>query len=174
VPEQDSDPQHPIFHADADQFAMLFAILDVMPGHRDGVAVAIHPKGRAPWVEQLLRRGVRVHPELMEELPAPGEHPEAAWLNPANWVPRAKYPEAQEQSSSTPEQQKAQLHQILEAVNPVMAQQIRNMTPEQREQARQEQAKQLPLYMAQLNQIGAEFMKVQQQLAEQAATKEES
>jgi len=169
VAEQD----HPIFNDDAEQLAMLIGVLDAFPGHRDGVLVPIHPKARGPWAEALLKRGVRVHPELMEELPVAGDHPEAAWMNPPRWVKREKYVEEQDAAASTPEQQMAVMQQLLQALKPDLAKQIESMTPEQREQARQEQAAQFPVYLAQLQELGAQFIQTQQQRAT-AAPEEES
>lgn len=162
------EPQHPIFNENSSQLAMLIGVLDSFPGHRDGVQVGIHPKAREPWARQLLARGVRVHPELMEQLPVAGEHPEAAWMNPSQWVARAKYPEAQEAAASTPEQQAEQMRMMLNALNPGELARIERMTPEEREQERERLAQQLPTAIAHMHGVGRQFIEQQQKAAKQA------
>lgn len=159
--------QHPIFNENSSQLAMLIGVLDAFPGHRDGVQVPIHPKAREPWAKALLARGVRVHPELMEQLPVAGDHPEAAWMNPQKWVPKAEYAETQEAAASTPEQHREQMRQMLYALNPAELARIEQMSPEEREQERERLAQQLPNAIAHMHEIGRQFIEKQQQAQEE-------
>ncbi|MFR9767047.1 hypothetical protein [Nocardia sp. SC052] len=137
---------HPTFRDDADQEAMLTALLDAFPGQSGNpdVLVPIHPSVRQAWARTLIRRGVVVVPELMKELPVPtGEHPEAGWLQPMEWMSREKYEEhraaqaAEAEQAAAPtdpdEQREQQARQMLAAVKPSLLAQIDALTdPEQR------------------------------------------
>lgn len=134
-------PPHQIFRADGDQLEMLTAILDAFPGQAGNpdVVVPIHPRVRGEWAKVLIRRGVVVVPELMRELPMPtGDHPEAGWLQPMEWVGRAEYAErsaarAAAPSGSSAEQQVEQAKAMLRAVKPDLLDQIEALKdPEQR------------------------------------------
>ncbi|MBF6328726.1 hypothetical protein [Nocardia transvalensis] len=156
-------PEHPVFHDGADQLVMLIALLDAFPGQRDGVLVPIHPKARGPWAEVLYRRGVRVHPELMEELPvSAGDHPEAAWLNPSAWVPRSEFAQQQAPTASSSEQHREQMCQMLQALDPKLAARIDAMTDDERRAARAAQAPLVPEAIEQLQQLGRQFWHMQQ------------
>ncbi|MFI6215627.1 hypothetical protein ACIBCD_26850 [Nocardia brasiliensis] len=133
--------EHPIFRDGGDQLTMLMALLDAFPGQAGNpdVLVPIHPRVRQAWAQALINRGIVVVPELMTELPVgTGEHPEAGWLQPQQWVKRAEYEQqlaaqAEVAPPSTPDQQYAQAEQMLRAVKPALADQIAAMSdPEQR------------------------------------------
>ncbi|MFC9892105.1 hypothetical protein ACFVMC_00285 [Nocardia sp. NPDC127579] len=146
MPDNDFPP-HPIFHAEADQLAMLAALLDAFPGQQGNphVLVPIHPRVRRAWAEQLIARGVVVVPELMKQLPvATGEHPEATWLQPMEWVNRAEYEArlaaqaeaaayAPAEKADAIAQQEAQMKDVLRATKPSLLEQIEALTdPEAR------------------------------------------
>ncbi|RBO87019.1 hypothetical protein [Nocardia puris] len=153
---------HPVFYQGADQLTMLTAILDAFPGQNDGVLVPIHPRVREKWARALLRRGVRLHPDAMEELPiASTDHPEAGWLAPQTWVSRAKYEAAHQATADAATTQGAaaaptgdartaeQLRQMLAAVDPAMERRITTTTdPELRAQMAAEAAAAIPEYLA--------------------------
>ncbi|MGY2036625.1 hypothetical protein ACW9HF_15190 [Nocardia gipuzkoensis] len=140
----DNELQHPIFHDDADQLTMLTALLDSFPGQagNPNVVVPIHPRVREVWAKKLMLRGIVVVPSLMQELPVPtGEHPEAGWLQPMQWMKRREYEEqraaqAEEPAAPTPERQEQreqQARQMLRVVKPSLLAQIDALTdPEQR------------------------------------------
>ncbi|WP_280393377.1 hypothetical protein [Nocardia wallacei] len=164
--------EHPIFREGADQLVMLIALLDAMPTQMDGVMVPIHPKIRKPWAEELLARGVRVHPELMEKLPATGgDHPEAAWMNPTAWVNRSEYTARQTEHGPGTAQQVEQLRQMLQAIDPDRAARIDAMTPEERKAEAATMAPHMPETIQRLHAAGEEF--IRQQAAARAAKKED-
>lgn len=132
-----------LFGAGATQAQMLAQLLDAFPGQRDGVLVPIHPKARLPWAEALIARGVRVHPELMEQFPIPGERPEAGFLNPHKWVGPEEY-EQYAQSRPDPEQANNHLQQLLHAIDPSALNRIQSMTETERHEAFVQQSGQLP------------------------------
>ncbi|MFI2561509.1 phage gene 29 protein family protein [Nocardia farcinica] len=148
-----SDPiEHPIFREGGDQEEMLTALLDAFPGQPGApdVMVPIHPRIRPAWAKALLARGVRVHPELMDELPVVStDHPEAGWLQPMAWVSRAKYAEQQSAApASTPEQQKAQMEQMLQALDPHLAEKIAAMSDAERRAEMAAMAAKIPHHIA--------------------------
>lgn len=121
-----------LFGENASQADMLMLLLDSLPGGQQvDIKVPIHPKARRPWAEALLKRGVRVHPELMEQFPIPGDHPEAGFMNPHRWVSAEEY---EKYAESRPDDKTAetQLHELLQTINPGLAKQIRSMTPEEK------------------------------------------
>lgn len=153
-------PEHPVFRPDGDQLTMLSALLDCFPGQAGNpdVLVPIHPRVRQAWAQTLIKRGIVVVPELMQELPVDtGAHPEAAWLQPQRWVSRAEYAEqvaAQQAAApaSTPEQQTEQAKAMLRAVKPSLLDQIEAMKdPAQREQMAARLAEQIPTHINAVN-----------------------
>jgi hypothetical protein len=137
---------------------MLELLLDAFPGQMDGVQVPIHPKARRPWAASLVARGVRVHPELMEQFPVPGSHPEAGWLNPHKWVGREEYDEyAASRSEGTHEQMQA----MLQAIDPAMAQRISHMTDAEKAAAREQQAPQMQAVFERMQEVGRQHWEAQ-------------
>lgn len=166
-PEPQPEPvEHPIFREGTDQLVMLIALLDAMPTQMEGVLVPIHPKIRKPWAEELLRRGVRVHPELMEKLPVSGgDHPEAAWMNPSSWVKREDYIARQVEDGPGTEQQREQFLQMLQAIDPGRAARIEAMTPEERSAEAAAMSPHMPEVLERLHAAGEAF------IAEQSAAR---
>ncbi len=152
-----TDPQN-LFGENATQADMLMMLLDSFPGQRDDIKVPIHPKSRRPWAEALLKRGVRVHPELMEELPIPGDHPEAGFMNPNKWVSPEEY---RKYAATRPDNQTAeeQLRGLLEIVNPGLSKRIQSMTPEEKEAAKVDQATQAQDLFERMHRISREAFK---------------
>jgi hypothetical protein len=145
-----------LFGENATQADMLMLLLDSFPGQMEGVNVGIHPKARRPWAEALLKRGVRVHPELMEEFPIPGDHPEAGFLNPNKWVSReeyAKYAAGRPDAETT----EGQLRSLLETINPGLAKKISSMTPEEKAAARVEQEPQMQDLFNRMHELGKQL-----------------
>ncbi|WP_227979991.1 phage gene 29 protein family protein [Nocardia spumae] len=147
-----------LFGEGASQADMLMLILDSLPGQRDDIKVPIHPKSRRPWAEALIKRGVRIHPELMEEFPIPGDHPEAGFMNPNRWVSPAEY---EKYAASRPDDGTAetQLMGLLEAVNPGLAKKISSMTPEERAAAKVEQKPQMQEIFERMHEFSRETFK---------------
>lgn len=145
---------HPIFRDDGDQLTMLTALLDSFPGQSGNpdVVVPIHPRVRMDWAKQLIKRGVVVVPELMQELPvATGEHPEAAWLQPMEWVKKADYQAKQAATpQSTPEQQTGQMRQMLAALDPDLEAKIAAMSDPEKRQAMADMATKIPVHFDRL------------------------
>lgn len=142
-----------LFGADADQVDMLMLLLDCFPGQKDGVQVPIHPKARRPWAESLIARGVRVHPELMEKFPIPGDHPEAGWLNPHRWVTKDDF-EQYKASRPSADDAEQQMRMMLQAINPAMAQRISRMTDTEKKAEAQQQAPDMQAIFARMQDIG--------------------
>lgn len=155
-------PEEP-FGENASQVEMLTMILDAFPGQRDGVMVPIHPKARRPWAESLIKRGVRVHPELMEEFPTPGNHPEAGWMNPSKWVPRKQF-EEYEQARPTNAQAEQQLKNLLNAVDPQLLKRIEDMSDVEK---REEMARQAPHIGDMLTRLNETRERLEKQVEEQ-------
>ncbi|WP_029932507.1 hypothetical protein [Nocardia otitidiscaviarum] len=131
--------EHPIFNDRAEQLTMLTALLDSFPGQEGApdVRVPIHPRVRQAWAKELIKRGVVVVPDLMKQLPVPtGDHPEAGWLQPMEWVKREDYEARRAQTPpSSEEQQTGQMRQMLAVLDPDLEQKIRDMSdPEKREE----------------------------------------
>ncbi|NEW33850.1 hypothetical protein GV791_14930 [Nocardia cyriacigeorgica] len=145
-----------LFGENATQVDMISMILDAFPGQRDGVMVPIHPKARRPWAERLFARGLRVHPELMDEFPTPGDHPEAGWMNPHKWVPREKFAEY-EQSRPTNAQAEQQLKNMLNVVDPQMLARIESMSDVEKREELARQAPHMGDMLARLNEARAQF-----------------
>lgn len=127
--------EHPIFHDDGDQEAMLAAILDALPaqaGAPGGTRVPIHPRMRLAWAKELIeQRGVVVVPSLMKKVPVlVGDHPEAGWMQPTEWVSREDYEQHRATQPDPPsaEQRTTQLEtqarDILRAAKPSLLDQI--------------------------------------------------
>lgn len=133
-----NDPEK-LFGHNASQADMLMLLLDSLPGGQQAdIKVPIHPKARRPWAEALLKRGVRVHPELMEQFPIPGDHPEAGFMNPHKWVSAAEY-EKYAEGRPDNETAETQLHELLQTINPGLSKRIRSMTPEEKAEAKVDQ-----------------------------------
>ncbi|MGV9818429.1 hypothetical protein [Nocardia xishanensis] len=166
---------HPIFRPDGDQLTMLTALLDSFPGQSGApdVLVPIHPRVRQAWARALIKRGVVVVPDLMRELPVPtGEHPEAGWLQPMQWVRREDYEQqrtaqAAEAPPSTPEQQTEQARQMLRAVKPSLLAQIDALKdPEARATMARRLEKDIPAHI--------DAVRAAQEQIDRARTKEET
>lgn len=144
-----------IFGEDASQLDMLVQLLDAFPGQNEHVIVPIPPKARLPWAKALLKRGVRVHPELMEELPAPNDRPDAgSWMTPHTWVSREEY---EKQTRPTPEQQQEQMSAMLTALDPQMAERIAAMSDAEKRAEMAEQATKIPAVIEGLAQLREQF-----------------
>ncbi|WP_280186041.1 MULTISPECIES: phage gene 29 protein family protein [Nocardia] len=152
-----------LFGENATQVDMLTMMLDAFPGQRDGVMVPIHPKARRPWAEKLVKRGVRVHPELMEEFPTPGDHPEAGWMNPSKWVPAEEF-KKYEEARPTNAQAEQQLKNLLNVIDPNLASKIAAMSDVEK---REEMAKQAPHIGDMLTRLNEAREKLEKQVEEQ-------
>ena len=139
-----------LFGEGASQIDMIAQCLDAFPGQRDGVTVPIHPKSRRPWAERLYARGLRVHPELMEEFPIPGDHPEAGWMNPTKWRPKEEF-EEYAATRPTNEQAEQQLKNLLNVVDPNMLRHIEGMSDVQKREELARQAPHMGDMLARLN-----------------------
>lgn len=149
-----------LFGENATQVDMLATLLDAFPGQRDGVMVPIHPKARKPWAEMLIKRGVRVYPELMEEFPTPGDHPEAGWMNPHKWVPKKEF-ERYEQARPTNEQADQQLKNMARIVDPQMLARIEAMSDVEKREELARQAPHIEDMLSRLNQAREQLDKQQ-------------
>lgn len=152
-----------LFGENATQVDMLMQLLDTFPGQRDGIRVPIHPKSRRPWAEDLVKRGVRVHPELMEAFPIPGDHPEAGWMNPSKWVPKAEY---DKHARPTPEQSEKQMATALGAINPALLERIQGMSSAEKREEAARQAPLVPDMLARLNELRAQIDQQQKETDE--------
>ncbi|WP_228002133.1 phage gene 29 protein family protein [Nocardia australiensis] len=154
-----------LFGPNATQVDMLMQLLDAFPGQRDGISVPIHPKARRPWAEALVKRGVRVHPELMESFPIPGDHPEAGWMNPSKWVPKAEY-EKHATTRPSSEQSAQQMKSLLGAIDPAALKRIEGMSDAERHEEAARQAPMVPDMLARLNELRAQLDKQQKETGE--------
>lgn len=160
-----------LFGPGATQVDMLAMVLDAFPGHRDGVMVPIHVKVRRGWAEQLIRRGVRIDPELMEEFPVPGDHPEAGPLNPTRWVKRPEFDEYAK-NRPTAAQAEQQLRNLLRVIDPGRLSHIDAMSDPEKREALAKQAPQIGDLVQELRQASA-LIAEQQAAAEKKRAKEE-
>ncbi|MFE2998659.1 hypothetical protein ACFXG4_27110 [Nocardia sp. NPDC059246] len=148
------------FGDNASQLDMLFAILDSFPGNNlKGVGaqnVPVQPKARRPWAERLLRRGVRVHPELMEEFPIGAAG--GGWMAQPNWVNREEY-EKHVTEQLSPAEQVIDFRERMRAADPETAARFEAMTADERRQAMDAQIQHLTDAVGQLQEIREQLAK---------------
>lgn len=162
--------EHPIFRDDGDQLTMLTALLDAFPGQagNPSVVVPIHPRAREAWAKTLIKRGIVVVPQLMEELPvATGAHPEAAWLQPMRWMKRADYEAQQADTAEASPGQREQARQMLAALDPDLEAKIAAMSDPEKRQAMADMATKIPEHLDRARQAQAQL---DQALAQRART----
>lgn len=109
------------------QVDMLAAVLDNFPVK--GMPASIHEPYRKPWAEQLIKRGVRIHPELMEEFPPmadplPGLRGAA---QPNKWLTREEY-----EAATEPKRQIEKFQETMRELAPEEVKRIEEMSPEQK------------------------------------------
>lgn len=155
-----------LFGPNASQVDMLMLMLDNFPGQKDGIRVPIHPHSRRPWAEDLVARGVRVHPEFMERFPVPGDHPEAGWLNPPRWVPKAEFEEHVASRAPTADAEQ-QLRQMLQAIDPAAAARIEQMTTAEKRATAQRQAPDVQAIFERMQEYGRQHWEQQQKSPEE-------
>lgn len=124
--------------------------------NQDMPAVPIQPSVRPLLSELLDELGFAHDPAKQRKWLIPGDHPEAGWLNTPRLVDRNEYDEwtaARGNPVSKDEELRAAAEKALRSINPEMARQIAEMTPEQREQALQEQRESLPAALERLAEL---------------------
>lgn len=136
------------FPPNASQVDMLAIILDAMPAsHVKQLAapvVPIQPKMRRPWAEQLVRRGVRVHVEEMEELPVPSTvQGGMSWLTPSKWLPREEYEKHVAEMARPAADQIAEFRERVRAFDPQLVERMEAMTDDERRAAMEQQLQHL-------------------------------
>ena len=135
------------------QIQLLMDVLDSFPmqkGAPEGFEVGIPPESKEPWAVKLYKRGVRVDPDLAEEVAVPGNQPGMGRFNPKKWVPKDEAPaEVPVEQDSMREAAAA----LLEMTNPAMAAKIRDLAPEDVPEFLQELESQVPDAVANLQQV---------------------
>ena len=129
-------------------------VLDAFPMQRgapDGFEVGVPPESRLPWAARLHKRGVRVHPDLAEEVSIPGNQPGMGRFNPRRWVPKDQAPESDAPPPDDSMREAAAA--LLEMANPAMAEKIRKLRPDEEAEFMRELEAQVPDALANLKQV---------------------
>ncbi|PQP24170.1 phage gene 29 protein family protein [Rhodococcus opacus] len=130
-------------------------LLDAMPPHQDGMQmIPIPPKARPAWARKLHAAGVRIHPELMELFPIPGEQPGMGWMNPNQWVTREEYEKTQTvvvPAEPVTNQDKALA--LLQSINPAFAEHLSKLSPEEAAKVLAEQEEQIPALLDSVSKV---------------------
>lgn len=142
------------FDDNGSQVDMLAAVLDHFPVK--GMPVSIQEPYRKSWAEQLVKRGVRIHPELMEEFPPvdaplPGLRGVA---QPGKWLTRGEYEKA---SNATAKTQIETFKDKMRELAPEEVARIEAMSPEQRRVIMQGQVKTLEAVSGQIAELMAQI-----------------
>lgn len=118
--------------------------------------VPIQPSIRPLFSELLDSLGLEHNPAKQRKWLIPGDHPEAGWLNTPKVVDRAEY-ETWLAARADPDREADKWRPTAEALlaqlNPEMAKQIADMTPEQREQALRAGRENLPAALTRLAEL---------------------
>ena len=129
-------------------------VLDAFPMQRgapDGFEVGVPPESRLPWAARLHKRGVRVHPDLAEEVSIPGNQPGMGRFNPRKWVPKDQVPEPE--TTAPDDSMREAAAALLEMTNPAMAEKIRKLRPDEQAEFMRELEAQVPDALANLKQV---------------------